>query len=48
MAATTMNIGRRMVAFTVVAEMNIDRTTLMTRKLKKMPEALLPKLQDEP
>ena len=44
MAATTMNIGRRMVAFTVVAEMNIDRTTLMTRKLKNTPPALFPNL----
>ena len=41
---TPMNhpIRRRIVAFTVVAEMNIDRTRLMTRKLKNMPLALFP------
>ncbi len=33
-----------MVAFTVVAEMNMDRTTLMIRKLKNMPPALFPNL----
>ena len=31
-----------MVAFTVVADMNIDSTTLITRKLKNMPDALFP------
>ena len=43
-AAITMNIGRRIVAFTVVAEMNIERTRFMTRKLKKIPVVLLPNL----
>ena len=43
-AATTMKIGRRIVAFTVVAEMKSDRTTLIIRKLKKIPAALLPNL----
>ena len=33
-----------MVAFAVVAEMNADRTILMTRKLKNTPLALLPNL----
>ena len=39
-----MKIGRRIVAFTVVAEMKSDRTTLITRKLKNIPVALLPNL----
>ena len=39
-----MNIGSRIVAFTVVAEMNRERTTLMIRKLKNIPDALLPNL----
>ncbi len=41
----TMKMGRRMAALAVVAEMNADRTTLMTRKLMKMWEAFFPNLR---
>ena len=44
MAATTIKIGKSMDALAVVAEINAERTMLMTMKLKKIPRALLPNL----
>ena len=37
-----MKIGSRMVALAVVAEMNTDKTILMTIKLKKIQVAFFP------
>ena len=44
MAQTTMKIGSIIVALTVVAEMNIDSTMLIMRKLHRTPLAVLPNL----